>query len=97
MLSKAEILNLLKNYKIQLKSNYGVERIGLFGSYATNSNLADSDIDLFVDFKEPKYDYWVSLKLFLENQFKRPVDITANGPHLSSRFLKQINQNIVYV
>ena len=97
MLSQAEIVSFLKKHKAQLQSIYGVESIGLFGSYATNSKFDDSDIDLLVEFQEPKYDYWVSLKLFLEKQFNKTVDITAKGPHLSNRFLSQVNRNIIYV
>jgi uncharacterized protein len=51
MLSKEEILRFLsQNFRL-LKENYGVKRIGVFGSYSRKEQTADSDIDILVEFE----------------------------------------------
>ncbi|RJX26496.1 MAG: nucleotidyltransferase [Dethiobacter sp.] len=62
---------------IEKIKNYGVKKIGLFGSYAQNNQDCDSDIDLIVEFnKEQKtFDNYMELKFFLEDLFARKVDL----------------------
>ena len=56
---------------------YGVKRIGLFGSFLTNKQKSDSDIDILVEFKkgEKTFDNYMDLKFYLENLFKHDVDL----------------------
>jgi uncharacterized protein len=49
MLQKSEILNKIKGSKSRL-SDFGVVRIGLFGSVLRNESNAGSDIDILIDF-----------------------------------------------
>ena len=44
-MTKNEILNYLKKHKNIYKTTYGVEKIGLFGSYAKDQATDTSDID----------------------------------------------------
>lgn len=41
----AEILELLRIYKMQSASKYGVKRLGVFGSVAPGEQTEQSDID----------------------------------------------------
>ena len=58
---------------------YGVKRVGLFGSYTRNEQKAESDIDILVEFKkgEKTFDNYMDLKFFLEDLFKRKVDLVV--------------------
>ena len=38
-----EVRGLLQEHKEELKSRYGVSRIGIFGSYARNEQIEESD------------------------------------------------------
>lgn len=49
ILTKEEIIEKLRENKEILKQ-YGVKRIGLFGSYIRGDQKKDSDIDLVVEF-----------------------------------------------
>ena len=51
--TKESIIQTLQTHGRQLKS-YGVEEIGLFGSYIRNEATADSDIDLLINIKKEK-------------------------------------------
>jgi len=56
---------------------YGVKRIGLFGSYTRDEQKAESDIDILVEFEKAQktFDNYMDLKFFLEDLFKRKVDL----------------------
>jgi len=46
--TKQSILNYLSTNIQEFQAKYGVERIGLFGSYARDEATDESDIDLYV-------------------------------------------------
>ncbi len=50
--NKDEILQILKQHKEELYKKYGVEEIGLFGSFARGEEAAKSDIDILVEYRE---------------------------------------------
>lgn len=52
-LNKEVILQTLANHKKEL-SEFGVEKIGLFGSFVSDENTSDSDIDLLVEIRKEK-------------------------------------------
>ena len=75
---KEEILSTLKNLKDDLKKNYHVKKIGLFGSYVTNSQKEASDIDLLVEFDEnADLFHLVRLSRYLEEIFGTKVDVVS--------------------
>lgn len=79
-----------------MKSRFGVEEIGLFGSYARNDTKADSDLDFLVKLYEPSFFKLAGLLNYLENLFHSKVDITTKHKYLSTRFLKAIESEIIY-
>ena len=56
---------------------YGVKRIGLFGSFDRKDEGPESDIDILVEFEpgEKTFDNYMDLKFFLEGLFERDVDL----------------------
>lgn len=59
---------------------YGVKRIGLFGSFARGEHTNASDIDILVEFHRNKktFDNYMDLKFFLEDLLKRKVDLVIS-------------------
>jgi len=78
MLTSTIIITALNQHKKEIQQ-YGVKRIGLFGSYTTNNQHRKSDIDILVEFKRGKktFDNYMELKFFLEKLFDRPVDLVV--------------------
>jgi predicted nucleotidyltransferase len=78
----------LRSYLPELKRDFGVGRIALFGSTARDEGREDSDVDLLVHFEVgPTFDSFMGLKLFLEDHLGRRVDlVTSEGlkPRLRS-------------
>ena len=94
-MTKEYILNFLKTNKQLLNEKYNVTKIGLFGSYANDEANENSDIDILVEMP-PSFDNFFDLKYFLEDAFKKTVDL---GKEKNLRLLvkKHIQNEIIYV
>ena len=64
---------------LALRSRYGIERIGIFGSFARGEQKRGSDIDVLVDFASghATLKNLVDLAECLESLFKRKVDLST--------------------
>ncbi len=89
-LHKEAIFKMLSDQKINL-SEFGVEQIGLFGSYLRNEATENSDIDLLVDLSKDRKTFrnFMALNYFLEDLFGSRVDLITKqslspftGPHI---------------
>lgn len=77
-----EIIDLLKSHARDIKTCFGVKRIGLFGSFARGDQLETSDIDILVEFEKPTFRNFMDLSFYLEDLFGRKVDlVTVKGLH----------------
>ena len=97
MLEKSQIISFLRENIQLLHDKYGVVDIGLIGSYARDEQTENSDIDLLVEFSEVKFDYLAGLIIFLENTFKKNIDIVINDKYLKKSFLEIAEKEAVYV
>ncbi len=87
---------LMKNEEKVL--SFGVERIGIFGSFVRNEMRADSDVDFFVEFKEgyKNYDNFMDLAFFLKELTGREIELVT--PNSLSPFLgPEIMKEVAYV
>ncbi|HAX49063.1 MAG TPA: nucleotidyltransferase domain-containing protein [Ignavibacteria bacterium] len=95
-LNKEKIISILKEQITFLNERYHLRKIGLFGSYAVESQTESSDIDLIVDFDKPIGLDFVELGDYLENLLNKKVDlITFEGLKNSNLNLK--TNQIIYV
>ena len=100
MLTRAEIAALLREEYSHLVAEYGVKRIGLFGSYARGIPSEASDVDIVVEFERPIGFRFIELTEYLERLLGKKVDVlTHAGIHgiRIARIAKDIEENIVYV
>ena len=96
-MTKNEILIFLKQQKSFLQSNFGVLKIGLFGSYARNEQNINSDIDIAVELnKEDKADNYFGLLHFLEDNLNSKIDLGIESA-LKSSIKKYIDKDMIYV
>ena len=96
-MTRQEIFNFLQEKKPYLREEFGVLSIGLFGSYAKGTQRPESDVDLYVELTEPRFDFLVGLQLYLEDNIGKPIELIRKRPSLSERFLKRIDPQIHYV
>ena len=90
-----EIKELLSKYKAEIVQKFGVEKIGVFGSYVRDEQSVESDIDIIVQFKRvyKTFDNYMDLKFYLENLFSEKVDLiieSAIKDNLKPYILKEV-------
>ena len=51
--TRDETLNVLRAHLPDLRADYGVRRLAVFGSVARDAASADSDVDVIVEFEHP--------------------------------------------
>jgi len=78
MLTSEAIIEKLEENGKKIRE-YGVKRIGLFGSYMRNEQKVGSDIDILVEFEKGKktFDNYMNLKFFLEELFGCEIDLVV--------------------
>ncbi len=95
MLTQEGILEQLNQKAEELKQNFSVRSIGLFGSLVRNEADSESDVDILVDFVEPTFDHYMDLKFYLERLFGRPVDLVT-ADTVKPRFKPVIEREVIY-
>lgn len=73
----------------------GVSRIGLFGSFAHDQQVATSDVDVFVEFEPGRktYDNFIGLASLMEDVLQRRVElVTASSlsPYIATSILEDV-------
>jgi len=94
-MTKVAILNYLKKHYQEYKSQYNVEKIGLFGSYARDEATNESDIDIFVKMK-PNIFGMIAIKEQIEEDLHVKVDIIREHKNIKPFFLEMINKDLIY-
>ena len=95
-LNKTQILTILKEVELEIKSEFKVKSIGLFGSYVRNSQKESSDIDFLVEFENgADLIHYIGLILYLEEKFNRKVDVISK-PALKEDLRESIFHEVVY-
>ena len=81
-------------------TEYGVKRIGLFGSFASGTANEASDIDVIVEFQRPIGFKFIELVDYLERLLGREVDVLTpvgvQGIRVSE-VASKITASVVYV
>jgi len=93
-MTRQEILNFLQEKKPYLREEFGVLSIGLFGSYAKGTQGPESDVDLYVELTEPRFDFLAGLQLYLEDNIGKPIELVRKRSSISKRFLNHIETQI---
>lgn len=95
MTTKDHIISTINSHKADLHQ-YGVSKVGLFGSYVRSKQTKNSDIDLLIDFKpdQENFDNFMGLCDYLTRLFENEkVEIvTQNGlsPYIGPKILKEV-------
>lgn len=74
-----KLAQILDEHREYLRTEFGVEKIGVFGSYRKGTENQDSDIDLVIEFSRQIGFRFIELADYLEELFGVPVDILTPG------------------
>ncbi|MCG2725191.1 MAG: nucleotidyltransferase family protein [Elusimicrobia bacterium] len=89
-----KINEILAQHKADIKQNYKVKRLGIFGSYARGNENKNSDLDILIEFKD-KIDFFDYLELeeYLTKILKVKVDLVMKKtlkPNIGKRILSEV-------
>lgn len=92
--TKAQVLSLLHQHQSELQQ-FGVNRCGVFGSFARDAIHEQSDVDILVVFdpEQKTFDNFMHLAFFLEDLFGRNVDlvtIESLSPYIGPKILREV-------
>jgi hypothetical protein len=99
-LTKEAILRRIRESYPQLTAQFGVQRIGLFGSFARGTAQESSDVDLIVELQRPIGLKFMEMVEYLETLLGRRVDVlTPAGLHgiRLPGVARQIEESVVHV
>jgi predicted nucleotidyltransferase len=93
VLTKQAITKLLRERYPYLAAEYGLKRIGMFGSYAKGAATESGDIDLAMESEHPIGFKFIELGAYLEQVLGKKVDILTPAGIQGIR-IAHIAQNI---
>jgi len=97
MLTREDILMILRDNKERFAEKYGVTKLGLFGSFARNEATEESDVDVCVEVVEPTYDKMFDLWEEITEKTARSVDIVHVRRGMNGFLRKRIKRDAIYV
>ena len=95
-----KIMETLKSELNYLSSEYGVKKIGIFGSVVNGVLNEESDVDIVVELTDYDAFKFLSLTEYFEKRLGRKVDVlTPEGVRSirSENIKREIKESIVYV
>ncbi len=96
-MDRNDIKLVLERHKTELQNKFGVVNIGLFGSYARHEENAESDIDIVVEIHKADLFVISSLKSYLQEIFKKDVDIIRMRKSMNRLLKNRIQKDVLYI
>lgn len=95
--STQQIIEFLKEHKEFFEKEFGVIRIGIFGSFARGEAREDSDIDIAIELEKKQIaDNYFGLLHYLEDNLHRKIDLGIES-NLKPAVKKYVEEEIIYV
>jgi predicted nucleotidyltransferase len=95
--SLEEIREIIEQHKHELKRQFHVEKIGVFGSYARGDQKKRSDIDFLVTFdKAINYLELAGLKIYIEELTGLKSDVVPSH-NLRPEFRENVYKEVIYI
>lgn len=91
MKTTKEYILLISSKAEELKRDFGIKSLRIFGSVSRNEQHEGSDVDVCVDM-EPKAYMVVRLKRFLEDLLQCSVDVIRLHKHINPYLLDEIDR-----
>lgn len=71
------LISRIEEHGEEICAEFGVARLGVFGSRLRGEGRIDSDLDVLVEFAHPTFRNYMGLKRFLERLVGVPVDLVS--------------------
>ena len=97
MISTKEVIRILKRFKAESASKYGITSLALFSSFARNQQNETSDVDIFVTLQESDFFVLERIREELENLVHSKIDIVNFRDSLRNSFKQNILNDAIYI
>ena len=97
IMSREEILKILKAFKEKHAEKYGITNLGLFGSVARDENQSGSDVDVVVKLEKQDLFNMIGIKQDLEEILRVPVDVISYREQMNAFLKIRIDEESLYV
>ena len=97
MLVLQDCINKLAAFKLSFGKQFGITKLGIFGSVARQENTEESDIDIVVEVEKPTLALMYELKKKLMELYSCDVDLVRFRPTLRPLLKSNILSDAVYV
>jgi predicted nucleotidyltransferase len=91
-----DVLQALSDFRQERQEEFGILRIGVFGSAARDQVTTGSDVDVVVELAEPDLLTLVGIKQELESLLSCPVDVVRYREEMNAFLKGRIDQEAVY-
>ena len=96
-MKRNDILRTLARFRDLKKDEFGIVRIGVFGSVARDEITDASDVDVVVKLDRPDLFTLVGIKQELEELLHRPIDVVRYREGMNAYLKRRIEQEAIYV
>jgi len=97
MLTREDILQVLRENKERFAEQYGVTKLGLFGSFARDEATEESDVDVCVMIDQPTYSGFSNLREEIMEKTSHSVDLVRVRNSMNVFLKERIEEEAVYV
>lgn len=96
MKTKGEYIDILRSHAPELKAQFGIKSMRIFGSVARDEQRENSDVDIFVSMP-PKFFNYIAASQYLEELLGCEVDLICDHSNIRPFFRNQIEQDGINV
>ena len=91
-----EIISILKEYKKTMSSQYGIKRLGVFGSVARGEQTESSDLDICVEIETPNFYILFDIQEDLEKLTGYKIDLLRLRQNLNELLMNNIRRDGIF-
>lgn len=95
-MKQKEALEVLQSYKHNHAEEFGIVRIGIFGSVARDEATQESDVDVVIETKCPNLFKLSRIRLDLEELMHTHVDLVSYRESMNTFLKERIQKEAVY-
>ena len=96
-MKREEILRILARFREHKQDEFGILRLGVFGSVARDQATEASDVDIVVELGQPDLLALVDVKQELEGLLRLPTDVVRYREEMNPYLKRRIEQEAIYV
>jgi hypothetical protein len=96
-MDRNDVINVLRAYKQDYATQYGILSLGIFGSVARGQSREDSDVDICIKTINPDPFLLVHIKEDIEQRVHHHVDIVRVREKMNPFLKERIEKDGIYV